>query len=990
MTATGHPPPAALSTNAPPPPSLSNAQVPMNNLQKLAQANEQAWMQMGIVAEIMMEYDRAVSCYEAALSHNPYSIAALQHAAALCRGREMFPKAIEYFQRILRIQENNGDIWGALGHCYLMIDDLQQAYHAYQQALYHLPDAKDPKLWYGIGILYDRYGSLEHAEEAFTAVMRMEPKFEKANEIYFRLGIIYKQQQKYDLSLQCFRYILNSPPRPLTEIDVWFQIGHVYEQQKEYTLAKEAYERVLQENPDHAKALQQLGWLYDQPGAAFANQEMAVNYLVRSLKIDGDDPQSWYLLGRCYMAQQNYSKAYEAYQQAVYRDGRNPTFWCSIGVLYYQINQYQDALDAYSRAIRINPMISEVWYDLGTLYESCNNQLQDALDAYQRAYELDPSNPHIKQRLTLIKQALQQGGQPATAAPMPQDVNLQAYHQNANAMANGASHHFNQPPPAQGPPHQMPGPPPPAPPPPPSHAPPSHAPAGYPTPQSQPYEPPAPAANNLAHNAASAHAPPNAMRPTGSPLPRPSRGPYAHDAPSLPPPPPYQGPPREDVKLAEYGRAAPHLSQEPQTLRPIEQAVQAPVNARPPYSKAPRPDGLLAQDAPSKKTVTPPSPSRGQQQRASSRGGSPLMKAPARGATGAEQAEPAAPELEPSPQAHPAATKELRPLPPVEPPRAEEPYPTDAPPIKRERPSLSDEPPPAEHRPTLPAPTSALDAEQPASAQRPEEVPELDRARDAMPQEEASEEEPARPGDTAKSPSVTPKAAPIVAERDQEPERRSEPPRAEEKPEGAEAETKAATPPPAAAVSATRVVDEDYDIEEEEKERAEEEKEKMNEAIPSAAESKPEESVPTETAEVGRKRSLSAEEPDGKEEGESEGREGNNKRSRPSIESPPSSRGMTPADEAGKGLPKTEEKAEPATTATQKAEGESRSPQLQPMSEDEEDLKEKIMEQPTGEENGEAVSMKDTAPAKNIEESEHEDGEMEVEGGKSDSSKSQQ
>lgn len=84
-------------------------------------------------------------------------------------------------------------------------------------------------------------------------------------------------------------------------------------------------------------------------------------------RTDQNDAQSWYLLGRCYMAQQKYPKAYEAYQQAVYRDGRNPTFWCSIGVLYYQINQYRDALDAYSRAIRLNPNISEVWYDLGTL-----------------------------------------------------------------------------------------------------------------------------------------------------------------------------------------------------------------------------------------------------------------------------------------------------------------------------------------------------------------------------------------------------------------------------------------------------------------------------------------------------------------------------------------------------------------------------------------------------------------------------------------------
>lgn len=83
-----------------------------------------------------------------------------------------------------------------------MMDDLQQAYAAYQSALVNLHNPKEPKLWYGIGILYDRYGSLEHAEEAFSQVMQMQPDFEKANEIYFRLGIIYKQQAKYGQSLE--------------------------------------------------------------------------------------------------------------------------------------------------------------------------------------------------------------------------------------------------------------------------------------------------------------------------------------------------------------------------------------------------------------------------------------------------------------------------------------------------------------------------------------------------------------------------------------------------------------------------------------------------------------------------------------------------------------------------------------------------------------------------------------------------------------------
>ena len=126
------------------------------------------------------------------------------------------------------------------------------------------------------------------------------------------------------------------------------------------------------------------------------------------------------------MAGQKYNKAYEAYQQAVYRDGRNPTFWCSIGVLYFQINQYRDALDAYSRAIRINPYISEVWFDLGSLYESCNNQISDAIDAYARAAELDPNNSAITQRLQLLRNAQANGGQ-IPAAPGPQDVHPTAY-----------------------------------------------------------------------------------------------------------------------------------------------------------------------------------------------------------------------------------------------------------------------------------------------------------------------------------------------------------------------------------------------------------------------------------------------------------------------------------------------------------------------------------------------------------------------------------
>lgn len=303
-------------------------------------------------------------------------------------------------------------------------------------------------------MLYERYGTDDHAEEAFLAVLKMDPKFEKVSEIYFRLAHIYKQRQKYDTSLECLKFLLVKPPKPLTEYDIMFQMGHVYETQKDYVKAKEVFEKIVLENPHHSKSIQQLGWLCLN-STPFHNVDMAIAYFKKAVEMDTADSLSWYLLGRCFIAQQKYNKAYEAYQQAVYRDGKNPNFWCSIGVLYFQINQYRDALDAYSRAIHINPYLNEVWWNLGTLYESCNNQITDAIDAYQRAFELDPANSAVKQRLNVLRNAQAMGQNPATAPPPPLDINpnpaLTASYSAHAFLGNRIASNYRAPPPKAGP-----------------------------------------------------------------------------------------------------------------------------------------------------------------------------------------------------------------------------------------------------------------------------------------------------------------------------------------------------------------------------------------------------------------------------------------------------------------------------------------------------------------------------------------------------------
>ena len=126
-----------------------------------------------------------------------------------------------------------------------------------QQALHLLSNHREPNLWFGIGLVYDSYSSLmhpsteeqkqclRHAEEAFSAVLSMSPRFERCavrrlgfksqvcrpgdpafdppscrcvaewQEVVYRLGLVFKALGNSKKALDCMQAILSNPPPPL-------------------------------------------------------------------------------------------------------------------------------------------------------------------------------------------------------------------------------------------------------------------------------------------------------------------------------------------------------------------------------------------------------------------------------------------------------------------------------------------------------------------------------------------------------------------------------------------------------------------------------------------------------------------------------------------------------------------------------------------------------------------------------------------------------
>ena len=63
----------------------------------------------------MNDFDGALHAYDQALRHNFQSIQALNAISSIHRTKENFPKAIDYLQIILKLDGNNGEVWGSLG-----------------------------------------------------------------------------------------------------------------------------------------------------------------------------------------------------------------------------------------------------------------------------------------------------------------------------------------------------------------------------------------------------------------------------------------------------------------------------------------------------------------------------------------------------------------------------------------------------------------------------------------------------------------------------------------------------------------------------------------------------------------------------------------------------------------------------------------------------------------------------------------------------------
>lgn len=308
------------------------------------------------------------------------------------------------------------------------------------------------RLAYQSGEAAMKQADLAAAEKDFKHVLELVPQDIGAR---VNLGVIFMRQEKWKLALE---YLIQAEKLAPQVAGIRLNVGLVHYRQGDYAAAIPEFESVLQQQPASAQAQRLLGlcYLFEERYADAAREleplwpasngdisylyslavaagnagrhdleERAMSQLVVTGK---DSPLMHLLMGKAYLAHEDYPSALTELRKAEQGDAALPMLHYNLGIAYrhsgewekaktefladaklepnvaYNYDQLgllaslagssQDAEAYYLDAVKRDPRLGTAWFGLAKAYRQLK-LLPDALRALQRAGELDPGSASV-------------------------------------------------------------------------------------------------------------------------------------------------------------------------------------------------------------------------------------------------------------------------------------------------------------------------------------------------------------------------------------------------------------------------------------------------------------------------------------------------------------------------------------------------------------------------------------------------------------------
>ncbi len=293
-------------------------------------------------------YGRALEIFDQMIADDPEDLNAQIRKSLVYVEMNDAHRAIADLKRLVHAHPSELRVRDYLGWVYEQVDDVQEAIEAYRTNI--TMDATFYDSHMHLGLLLYRLARFDEATPHFIQAVALNPR---NAETHLLLGLSYLKVEHFDRAQSAFARGVDYHP---TDEDLRFNLGATYDKLDRFPDVVREMEAVLTLNPDHADALNYLGYSYAERGLkgeeAVALTQHAVSLkpdngayvdslgwalfkvgrvadalreLKRAIELVNDDPVIFEHLGEIYLTQRHREKAQKAWTRSLALDPKNET-----------------------------------------------------------------------------------------------------------------------------------------------------------------------------------------------------------------------------------------------------------------------------------------------------------------------------------------------------------------------------------------------------------------------------------------------------------------------------------------------------------------------------------------------------------------------------------------------------------------------------------------------------------------------------------------
>ena len=296
-----------------------------------------------ILKELLKKSEKADGNYSASVKSNRAVF--LERLGTIYRDQGNYQAGVETFRQMASLggDDNLERAYQQIIDSWREAKEWQKATEVAREAVQKLPNSRDLKM-----VLAAQEADMGNADQGLKEVRSLLKGTAEDRQIYITLAQMNTRLRRFSDAEQALDKAEQLSTKDDDKEYVWFLRGSTYERQKRYAEAEEQFKKVLASDPQHASALNYLGYMLADQNLKL---DEALGYIKRAVDLDPANGAFLDSLGWAYYRLGKYDLAEEDLLKASQKINSDPTVHDHLGDLYQKTGRLKLAATHWERAL---------------------------------------------------------------------------------------------------------------------------------------------------------------------------------------------------------------------------------------------------------------------------------------------------------------------------------------------------------------------------------------------------------------------------------------------------------------------------------------------------------------------------------------------------------------------------------------------------------------------------------------------------------------